>query len=333
MRRFLKLGPMGPIEAEESEATIFYYITPTPEDHRELGERWSIDRHSLDAALDPDEVPRVEFVGNDMNLFWKRPTSSRLDRRILFNVASMGVFIRGDRMILIVSDEHYPVSTSEFAHATTFSAFLLRMLHHTVQHYFEHLKVIKMISREMQGKIENSMDNQLMLSMFSLGESLTYYLNALESDAAVLRKIQCNPEKLAFSREDLDYLEDLQIDHEQCRKLTEIYDSVLEGMVAARSGVMNNNMNVLLKNLTIINLVFLPLNLLAGVGGMSEYTTWLGGMNKALGYVIFLLAMSFIGIATWYLISRYVEDFNRPHRRLKWFGFKRISRPKSSIPR
>lgn len=322
MRRFLTLGPKGPVEAPESDATVFYYTAPDKEEKRELGERWGIDRHSLEAALDADEVPRVEFVGDTMSLFWKRPTSTRSDKQILFNVASMGVFIRQRCMIVVASDDHYPVMGPEFAEATTFAAFLLRVLHHTVQHYFEHLKVIKMISRELQGKIESSMDNKLMLSMFSLSESLIYYLNALESDAAVLRKIQANPEKLALVRDDLDYLEDLQIDHEQCRKLTEIYESVLAGMVEARSGVMNNNMNVLLKNLTIINLVFLPLNLLAGVGGMSEYSAMLGDMNKGVGYAIGIAALGFIGWATWWLLSRYVDDYNGPNRRKKGF-FKR----------
>ncbi len=315
MRRFLKLGATGPVEVPESEATVIYYTTPTKEDRQELGQRWAIDDHSLEAALDPDEVPRVEFAGSNMNLLWKRPTSTRQEKRILFNVASMGVFLRGDRMIVVLSDEYFPLGGQDFAQATTLASFLLRLLHHTVLHYFEHLKVIKMISREMQGKIESSMDNQLMLNMFDLGESLTYYLNALESDGAVLRKLQTNPEKLSLGRPDLEYLEDLQIDHEQCRKITEIYDSVLEGMVAARSGIMNNNMNMLLKNLTVINLVFLPLNLLAGIGGMSEYTSLLGGLNKGLGYALGMLGMTLIGIGTWWLLSRYVDGFNHPSRR------------------
>ena len=315
MRRLLKFGRYGLVEAPEPEATVYYYTAPDKDEKKELGERWTIDRHSLEAALDSDEVPRVEFAGDAMNLFWKRPTSVRQDKQILFNVASMGVFIRDRRMIVVVSDDHYPIKDPQFTEATTFASFLLRLLHHTVQHYFEHLKVIKMISRELQGKIESSMDNRLMLSMFSLSESLIYYLNALESDAAVLRKIQANPEKLALTREDLDYLEDLQIDHEQCRKLTEIYESVLAGMVEARSGVMNNNMNILLKNLTVINLVFLPLNLLAGIGGMSEYSAMLGGMNKGLGYVLGVAAMGFIGWATWWLLSRYVDDYNGHNRR------------------
>jgi len=317
MRRFLKLGPNGPVEASESDASIFYYTSPEKDERHELGERWGIDRHSMEAALDADEVPRVEFVGDTMSLFWKRPTSTRSDKQILFNVASMGVFLRQGCMIVVASDDHYPVMGTEFCEATTFAAFLLRMLHHTVQHYYEHLKVIKMISRELQGKIESSMDNKLMLSMFSLSESLIYYLNALESDGAVLRKLQANPEKLALRREDLDYLEDLQIDHEQCRKLTEIYESVLAGMVEARSGVMNNNMNVLLKNLTIINLVFLPLNLLAGIGGMSEYSVMLGDMPKGLGYGFAIAAMGFLGWATWWLLSRYVDDFNARSRSRK----------------
>jgi Mg2+ and Co2+ transporter CorA len=44
------------------------------------------------------------------------------------------------------------------------------------------------------------------------------------------------------------------------------------GFDGCAANFVNNNMNVLLKNLTIINVIFLPLNLIAGIGGMSEFS-------------------------------------------------------------
>lgn len=320
MRRCLSLAGKRPLETDEEDASIYYYTSPSAAERQELMDKWRIDRHSLDAALDPDEVPRVDFSTKEANLFWKRPTSVRTDRQILFNVASMGVFLREEKMIVVVSDDHCPVGQQAFADASTPSSFLLRLLGHTIQHYYEHLKVIKMISREMQNKLESSMEKRLLLDMFSLEESLTYYLNALESDGAVLKKLEVNPEKIGFSKEDLDYLDDLRIDHEQCQKLTKIYQEIMDSMVQTREGIMNNSMNILLKNLTIITVVFLPLNLLAGLGGMSEYSSALGGFHKGLGYALLIPLLGGIGYGTWWMLARYVDDFSS--------GRKKTNRPK-----
>lgn len=303
--------------AEPGFADIVYYNAPTSEERDALREMHDIDHHSLAAALDPDEVPRVEFSPSGMNLYWKRPTSHRATDQVLFNVSSVGIFQRQDRLVIVVNDDHCPVTGSEFKSVTTFGGFILRMLQHTLHHYFEHLKVIKLISKEMQDKLETSMENKYLLAMFRLGESLTYYLNALESDGAVLKKIQANPEKLKLTPDDLDLLDDLLIDHEQCRKLTEIYDTVLAGLMDTRSGVINNNMNVLLKNLTIINVVFLPLNLLAGFFGMSEYTAMVDSIPRPVAYGLAFLGMCLVGWLTWWFLSHYVagESTERKKKR------------------
>jgi magnesium transporter len=56
-------------------------------------------------------------------------------------------------------------------------------------------------------------------------------------------------------------------------------------------------MNVLLKNLTIINVIFLPLGVLAGMGGMSEYSMILEhyGISWQAGYAAFAVAMVVVG--------------------------------------
>jgi magnesium transporter len=58
-------------------------------------------------------------------------------------------------------------------------------------------------------------------------------------------------------------------------------------------------MNVLLKNLTLINVVFLPLNLLASIGGMSEFSMMTTGIDWKLSYSLFMLAMVVLGWVTW----------------------------------
>jgi magnesium transporter len=47
-----------------------------------------------------------------------------------------------------------------------------------------------------------------------------------------------------------------------------------------------------------INVVFLPLNLIAGIGGMSEFSMMTHGVDWKVSYSLFLIAMVLIGLLT-----------------------------------
>jgi magnesium transporter len=81
----------------------------------------------------------------------------------------------------------------------------------------------------------------------------------------------------------------------------------MTGLMDARGNIVNNNMNVLLKNLTIINVVFLPLNLIASIGGMSEFSVMTQGIPWPVSYFLFCVAMVALGVATWKALNRRIE--------------------------
>ena len=115
------------------------------------------------------------------------------------------------------------------------------------------------------------MENRYLLQMFALSESLIYYQNAIEANGTVLVKLTARAERLASTKHQEDFLDHIVLENKQCARQAQIYSSVLSGLMDARGSIINNNMNVLLRNLTLINVVFLPLNLIAGIGGMSEF--------------------------------------------------------------
>jgi magnesium transporter len=73
----------------------------------------------------------------------------------------------------------------------------------------------------------------------------------------------------------------------------------------ARASIVNNNLNVLMKHLTVINVVFMPLNVLASIGGMSEYTMMTRGLPWPLAYCLFMLGLLAIGWATYFVLRRF----------------------------
>jgi magnesium transporter len=76
-----------------------------------------------------------------------------------------------------------------------------------------------------------------------------------------------------------------------------------------------NETNVTVRRLTFITTIFMPLTLLAGIGGMSEWSMMTGPENWRIAYPAFLLAMVVIGFASYYLLNRLETRSRRRDRR------------------
>jgi magnesium transporter len=151
------------------------------------------------------------------------------------------------------------------------------------------------------------MENRYLLQVFAVSESLIYYLNAIEANGAVLVKLWANAERLAHLKQDVEFLHDVMLDNQQCARQAQIHSAVLSGLMDARGTNVNNNVNVLLKNLTLINVIFLPLTLIASIGGMSEFSMMTHGIDWRISYALLTLGMVGLGWATWVVLVQILD--------------------------
>ncbi len=292
---------------ETAGGPIRIYTAPMPEERAELMASCGIDEHTLNSALDPEEVPRVEVEGDHTLIFWKRPDPASFRVAGLFEVSSVGMVLQKDRLTIVTANEGPTLGRKRTRPVGSLHELVLRELLEVVHHYIEHLRVIKAMSREVQAKLNASIGNEYLLRMFALGESLVYYVNAIEANGGALSRLRATAERIGFSTEDTRLLDDLVIENTQCARQAAIYSQVLSGLMDARGNIINNNMNMLLKNLTVINVVFLPLGVLAGIGGMSEFTMMTQGIPWWVSFPLFLLGLAVIGFVTWRVLGRWMD--------------------------
>lgn len=296
------------LAADPTEATrICVYASPNEPEKREIMETLHLASYDIESALDPDEISRIEFTADLISIIWKRPKNVSVEQQLRFDVSSLGLFLQPEKFTIVMGDDNIQFSAREFQGVSSISDVLLRFLLNTVHQYLGHLKVIKQLTQELESKISTSMENRYLLQMFALGESLIYYLNAIEANATVFSKLRVNAEKMGFSKQQTEWLDDIILDNQQCARQAQIYSTVLTGLMDARGTMVNNNMNVLLKNLTLINVVFLPLNLIAGIGGMSEFSMMTRGLSWKFSYSLFSLAIVLIGWLTWIILVRSIR--------------------------
>ena len=294
------------IDSTEADAPVIVYINPDQQERASLCSTYSIDEHTLASALDPDEVSRIEFSGSSVSLIWKRAMNYSSKDNFYFNVGSIGLFLTENRLIAVM-EEDIPLlgnTVRPTVRFNTIQELLLATLLVTIQQYLGHLKVIKMIAHDLQKRINTSMANEYLIQMFNLSESLVYYTNAISANGIALGRLRTMAEKLGYEQRILDIIDDIVIENNQCYKQSEIYSTVFSGLMDARGSLVNNNMSMLLKNLTIINIVFLPLNLIAGIGGMSEFSMMTHGIDWKVSYSLFLGAMVVVGWITAYFLGK-----------------------------
>ena len=179
----------------------------------------------------------------------------------------------------------------------------------TVEESLARLRAIKQVAGHIQAELNRTLDNRALVRMFDLTEDLIYYTDAIGGNAVVLRKLRATAERVGLTAEDLELLDDLQIDNGQADRQGHIYTTVLAGLLDARGNIVNNNMNVLIKSLTVVNVVFLPLAVISGMGGMSEYSRLLDeqGIDFGIGYLLFTAAIVVLGFGLWKAIGAWVE--------------------------
>jgi len=294
------------VASDRERPEILVFIAPDEAEKTVLQTEFRIDEHTLASALDPDEPSRLEFSDRFGALIINIPKNFTGQGQLLFKVASVGLFLYPDRLLVVVSEDLPLFTGRHFQAVRDLPDLFLKVIASSIHHYLEHLKVINMITDEIETKIAVSMENKHLLNLFSLEKSLVYYLNALSSNGLVLEKLRNQAARLGFGPGGGDFLDDIIIENSQCLRQAEIHSNILASLMDARASIVGNNLNMLMKELNAIVVAVMVPGFFASVGGMSEWTMMTKWMDWRLSYAVFLLIMFAMGLLT-YLGVRKLE--------------------------
>ncbi|MEI7948311.1 MAG: magnesium transporter CorA family protein [bacterium] len=310
MITYYKLAAGEVVITPDTDAPILLVIDPTAEEKLLLMSTYQIDEHNLASTQDPFELPRLEIEENHLAVIFKEPKRYSSKDNFVFLINAVGLFLYQDRLIVVASSDFAGFKGRTFSKITTIKMLFLRVLSACITHFVGHLQVINEIANSLESKLMTSMENRTLLLMFSIEKSLVYYINAISANGRVIEKLKTNAKNvqtIGLAPEMLEYVDDLAIENAQCLEQSQVYANVFTGLMDARASVVSNNLNVLMKRLTVINVVFVPLNVIAGIGGMSEFSMMTQGIPWPIAYSLFVLALTIIGLTT-YKILRWHED-------------------------
>ncbi|MDR0953290.1 MAG: magnesium transporter CorA family protein [Elusimicrobiota bacterium] len=237
-----------------ADCDILLFVDPTASEQKYLTDELNIDEHTLASALDPEEMPRLEAEPDHTALILNRPRNYSGKDQLVFKVASMGMFLYKDQLVIVMMEDIPLFIGKRFNNITSIHDAFLKVIYNSIAHYLEHLRVINMITEEIEDKMTESVDNKYLLNLFSLEKSLVYYVSAITANGFVFEKLRNSAVRVGLDENSREVLEDIIVENIQSQKQAEIYSNILANLMDARASIVNNNLNQLMKRLNAITI-------------------------------------------------------------------------------
>lgn len=273
---------------------------PTEEELAVLKERFAVPDFTHDAE-DIEERPRVDNENNWMLVFVRVPNRSiDEDGETMFTTAPMAVLIRDDVFITVnyfeteVLDDF--INWSQRRHLNSCKGYdlLLSLMLSTSVWYLKYLKQMNTMMSAAEERLEQKMDNDELMRNMGLSKFLIYFITSLKGNMTVLARLK---KRLRALPHDDDLFEDVEIETQQALDTASIYNDILERQQETYSSVIGNNLNRIMKTLTVVTILLMIPTVVAGYYGMNVpnglESRWVG---FPLAVIISLLLMA-IGYA------------------------------------
>ena len=284
----------------EWEPNCWMQITcPTDEDRKMLEERFEIPDYFLSDISDTDERARYEYDDGWMLIILRIPYVKEVRSRTPYTTVPLGIIHKRDVTITVCYYEtnmmidfvSYQQRRGEGF--VDYVDMIFRMFLSSAVWYLKRLKQINLLIDKAKRDMDHNVDNSSLISLSRLQDSLTYFLTAIRGNETLLQKLRF---KLQVDELDADLIEDVNIEMSQARETARIYSEILDSTMETYRGIINNNMNTVMRTLTSVSIILMFPTLISSLFGMNL----VNGMEESLiGFPIALAISVFVSVGSW----------------------------------
>ena len=290
---------------DEWQPNCWIQVTcPTDEDQRMLEEQFNIPDYFLPDISDTDERARYEYDDGWMLIILRIPYVKEIRSRTPYTTVPLGIIHKRDVTITVCYYETNLMIDFVSFHQkrgegfTDYVDMIFRLFLSSAVWYLKRLKQINTLIEKAKRNLDHNVDNESLIGLSRLQDSLTYFQTSIRGNENLLQKLKF---KLQVDELDADLIEDVNIEMTQARETTSIYSDILESTMDTYSSIINNNMNNVMRTLTVVTIIMMFPTLVAGLFGMNLIN---GMENSSIGFIVALI-ISIGGSALTWLFLRY----------------------------
>ena len=235
-----------------------------------------VEEEFVRAALDPEESSRVDTEDDQLLMIVDIPMvekSSVEDGGQMFSTLPMGIVVAQNAVITVCLEDSIILrSIAEGAvkgvHTALRTRFVFQILLRVAGRFLKNLRMIERDFTRIEKRLYDSLQNEELIQLLGLSKSLVYFSASLKGNEVTMEKV-LRGRVLKLYEDDRDILEDALIEIRQAIEMAGIYSSILSGTMDAYASVVSNNLNIIMKVLTVLTIIMTIPNIIFGFYGMN----------------------------------------------------------------
>lgn len=278
-------------------------VNPSDDEVEDVSLFTGIPEEMIKAALDEEERARAEQDEENFLCLLDTPTITDTDDGDTYETIPMGL-IYNPKCVVTVSLHGNAVLGDFISNRVSVDTskpvlFILKFMLGNAKKFLSSLRQIDKKSLRVQAELHRSMKNKELIQLLELENSLVYFSTSLSSNLNVYNRMGKLPTVLK-NEDYTDLFDDVVIETRQAMEMCNIYRDILSGTMDAYASVISNNVNTVMKLLTVITIIITIPTLIASLWGMNvdvPFADLPGGFWIVIGIIV-----AITGIAAFFLI-------------------------------
>ena len=233
----------------------------------------NVPRDFLTDPLDAGERPRFDWEDDATLLIVHVPMPVDDDEVVPYRTVPLGIILFG-QSVLTVCSAKTPVTTAfldqirRVCPPSDRYRFAFRLLWHAAVLFLRYINDIHARTNALEDELHESISNEALLKMFQIEKTFVYFTTSLKADTIALARAN-TARQLTLSEDDRDYLEDAMVEYQQALETANIHANILNGTLDTFASLINNNLNNVMKYLTVVTIFLAVPTLVTSAYGMN----------------------------------------------------------------
>lgn len=275
---------------------------PSPDEVRALCAGFGLHELNLQDALQPGHPPKLEAFGEHLFLIAHTPTLSGRDTRKVALFLGRDWLVTVTRLPLPLLDEVRARVLREPGRNFTDPDFVVFQVLYALNERFETLTdAYQKRVEALEHRATFDCTPQMMQAILELSREVSHFSRLLRYQREVCQALAHQPHPV-LGKQVQPYLRDA---YEQILHIADQLETVRDGIGAARVvalAAVNNRVGDVMRTLTVIATVMMPLTLITSLFGMNF--AHIPGLDSAVGFWIVLAALALLGLGLWLWFRR-----------------------------
>ena len=244
--------------SEFTEGCWVNMVHPSSDELEQIAQAAQVEEEFVRAALDPEESSRVDTEDEQLLMIVDIP---------------MGIVVAQNAVITVCLEDSIILrSIAEGAvkgvHTSLKTRFVFQILLRIAGRFLKNLRMIERDFTRIEKRLYDSLKNEELIQLLGLSKSLVYFSSSLKGNEVTMEKV-LRGRVLKLYEDDRDILEDALIEVRQAIEMANIYSNIMAGTMDAYASVVSNNLNIIMKVLTILTIIMTIPNIVFGFFGMN----------------------------------------------------------------